>query len=35
MKFIPDHTKVKHTNITSKLKWKVFENAIKMPSREA
>ncbi len=30
-----EEAKVKHTNITTKLKWKVFTKGIKMPSKEA
>jgi hypothetical protein len=30
-----EDTKVKHTNIETKLKWIVFTKVIKMPSKEA
>jgi hypothetical protein len=30
-----EDAKVKHLNITTKLKWKVFTKGIKMPSKEA
>jgi hypothetical protein len=33
--FITEDTKVKHTNITTKLKWIVFTKVIKTPSKEA
>jgi hypothetical protein len=35
MEFITENTKVKPTNITVKLKWKVFTKVIKIPSKEA
>ncbi len=35
IKFITEETKVKHTNITTKLKWKLFAKVIEMPSKEA
>ncbi len=31
IEFITEDIKVKHTNITTKLKWKVFTKVIKMP----
>ncbi len=34
IKFINEDTKLKHTNITTKLKWKVFTKVIKMPSQQ-
>jgi hypothetical protein len=31
--FIAEDTKVKHTNITTKLKWKLFTKVIRVPSQ--
>ncbi len=35
IKFIFEDTKVKHINITTKLKWKVYTKVIIRPSKEA
>ncbi len=35
IEFNTEDTKVKHTNITTKIKRKVFTKVIKMPSKEA
>jgi hypothetical protein len=35
IEFITEDYFPKHTNITTKLKWKVFTNVIREPSKEA
>jgi hypothetical protein len=35
IEFKTEDTKVKYTNMTTKLKWKVFTKVIKMPNEEA